>query len=86
MTASETRRSSSETDESKAVGQKGREGDESTGHPGPPDRRGCSATRTWTNMIENDLAHMRKVVGYIHRHGAQHPDGEALRRRPGGTR
>lgn len=25
---------------------------------------------------EEDLAHMRKVVGYVHRHGAQRPDGD----------
>ena len=25
---------------------------------------------------EEDLAHMRKVVGYVHRHLAQRPDGD----------
>ncbi|MBP0444331.1 DUF3140 domain-containing protein [Roseomonas sp. SSH11] len=25
---------------------------------------------------EEDLAHMRKVVGYVHRHGARRPEGE----------
>ena len=27
-------------------------------------------------MNDDDLAHMRKVVGYVHRHSAQRPKGD----------
>lgn len=62
------------TDESKAVGQK--DGDsESIGHKSgrhiiellhkkPPE---CN---------EDDLAHMKKVISYVHRHMAQQPSGD----------
>jgi hypothetical protein len=29
-----------------------------------------------SERTENDEAHMRKVVGYVHRHLAQRPDGD----------
>lgn len=64
------------TKESKAVGWKGADGKgsgESVGHASgrhivrilrkPPD-----------SLSDDDYAHMRKVVGYVHRHSAQRPD------------
>lgn len=61
-----------DTDESKSVGQ----GDgESTGHRSG--RRIVTILRTNKgDLTEDDVAHMRKVVGYVHRHGAQRPSGD----------
>jgi hypothetical protein len=63
-----------QTDESKSVGDKG-SGGESTGHQ--------SGTRIVAilrakkgDLTEDDAAHMRKVVGYVHRHLAQKPSGD----------
>jgi hypothetical protein len=61
-------------DESKQVGSK--EGkSESVGH-----RSGRRIVRlldtTRDDLSEADLAHMRKVVGYVHRHLAQRPSGD----------
>ena len=62
-----------ETDESKAVGQKDGDDDESTGHASG--RRIVQLLRTTrADLSEDDAAHMRKVVGYIARHTAQRPD------------
>lgn len=60
-----------DSDESKRVGQK--EGDgESVGHRSG--RRIIELLqRRAEELSEDDLAHMRKVVGYIHRHAAQGP-------------
>ena len=33
-------------------------------------------SRKQAELTEADLADMRKVVGYVHRHGAQRPDGD----------
>ncbi len=65
-----------ETDESQAVGQKdggsGSEG-ESTGHESG--RRIVALLRTREDdLTDGDVAHMRKVVGYVRRHLAQRPD------------
>ena len=61
------------TDESKKVGQKGGAG-ESTGHASG--RRIVDLLQSkkadWT---DDDYAHMRKIVGYAHRHLAQRPSG-----------
>lgn len=64
-----------ESDESHSVGQKEHEGDESTGH--------ASGRRIVTlrgmkraDYTDDDLAHMRKVTGYVHRHLAQRPEGD----------
>ncbi|GAA4416507.1 DUF3140 domain-containing protein [Actinokineospora soli] len=62
-----------DTDESKAVGQK--DGGESTGHASG--RRIVELLRKKAgDLTDDDLAHMRKVVGYVHRHSAQRPDGD----------
>ena len=71
MTASELE-SWLETEESQSVGQG--EG-ESTGHRSG--RRIVEILRTTKgDLDQDDVAHMRKVVGYVHRHTAQRPDGD----------
>jgi hypothetical protein len=63
-----------ETEESKSVGQKSG-GGESTGHASG--RRIVEVTRTKkSDLDEDDYEHMRKVVGYVHRHLAQRPSGD----------
>ena len=60
------------TDESKDVGQKSGSG-ESTGHESG--RRIVELLRTKKDdLTDDDVAHMRKVVGYVKRHLAQRPD------------
>jgi hypothetical protein len=62
------------TDESKAVGQK-EGGGESVGHGSG--RRIVTLLRTRKDdLSDGDLAHMRTVVGYVHRHMAQRPSGD----------
>ena len=63
-----------ETDESRSVGQ--RDGsDESVGHASG--RRIVDLLRAHvSDLDEEDHAHMRKVVGYVHRHLAQRPAGQ----------
>jgi hypothetical protein len=57
------------------VGFKGRAGGESVGH-----RSGRRIVRLLAKSADaltpGDLAHMRKVVGYVHRHLAQRPAGD----------
>jgi hypothetical protein len=61
------------TDESKEVGDKS--SGESTGHASG--RRIVSLLRTKRDdLTAEDFDHMRKVVGYVHRHLAQRPDGD----------
>ena len=61
------------TDESKAVGD--RDGGEPTGHASG--RRIVSLLRAKkADLTDADHEHMRKVVGYVHRHLAQRPDGD----------
>jgi len=63
-----------DTDESKEVGDKSG-GGESTGHASG--RRIIEILRTKKDdLSEDDIAHMRKVVGYVHRHLAQKPSGD----------
>ena len=63
-----------ETEESRSVGDTGGDG-ESTGHRSG--RRIVEILRTnKTDLTADDAAHMRKVVGYVHRHLAQRPDGD----------
>ncbi|MGP9818883.1 DUF3140 domain-containing protein [Salinarimonas sp. NSM] len=59
-----------ETEESQAVGWT-REGEsEAVGHKSG--RRIVAIKRTRkADLTDDDYAHMRKVVGYVHRHGAQ---------------
>ena len=62
-----------ETDESKGVGQK--DGGESVGHASG--RRIVTILRTKKDdLTDDDLAHMEKVTGYVHRHLEQRPDGD----------
>ncbi len=69
-----------ETDESKSVGQSD-DGGESTGHASG--RRIVELLDTKkAELTDDDVAHMRKVTGYIKRHLAQEPskqDVEASR-------
>ncbi len=63
-----------ETEESKSVGDAGDDG-ESTGHASG--RRIAEIKRTNVDQLtDDDHAHMRTVVGYVHRHLAQRPDGD----------
>jgi len=64
-----------DTPESKAVGQKEDGGGESTGHASG---RHIVAIlhKKQADYTDADLAHMRKVTGYVRRHLAQHPDGD----------
>jgi Protein of unknown function (DUF3140) len=62
------------SDDSKDVGQK-KNGGESTGHESG--RRIVEILRTKKDDLgDADYAHMRKVVGYCHRHLAQRPKSE----------
>lgn len=62
------------TDESKAVGQKD-DGGESVGHSSG--RRILTLLHTRkADYAEDDVEHMRTVVGYVHRHLAQRPGGD----------
>ena len=63
-----------DTPESQAVGDKSG-GGESTGHESG--RRIVALLRARKGDLEaEDAAHMRKVVGYVHRHLAQRPSGD----------
>lgn len=63
-----------DTDESKAAGQH-KDGGESTGHASG--RRILTLLRTKkADLTDDDRKHMRKVVGYVHRHLAQRPSGD----------
>lgn len=65
-----------DTDESKAAGWKGEDGDgESVGHASG--RRIVRILKAGkTKRTEADAEHAGKVVGYIHRHLAQRPKGD----------
>jgi hypothetical protein len=62
------------TDESKMVGQKS-DGGESTGHESGREIVGLLRAKK-SSLTEQDYAHMRKVIGYVHRHLAQRPSGD----------
>jgi hypothetical protein len=63
------------TEESRSVGQKDGGTGESTGHESG--RRIVALLRTKKDdLTEDDLAHMRKVHGYVARHLAQRPQKE----------
>ena len=70
------------TEESKSVGDMG-SGGESTGHRSG--RRIVKLLRAKKADLTEDDAHMRKVVGYVHRHLAQKPS-ETSANRPGDIR
>lgn len=63
-----------DTDESKSVGQKNG-GSESVGH-----RSGRRIIRILgtkqDDLTADDYEHMRTVIGYVHRHQAQRPNGD----------
>jgi hypothetical protein len=62
-----------DTDDSKNSGQS--DGGESTGHRSG--RRIVTLLQTKKDdLSEDDIAHMRKVVGYVKRHLAQRPSGD----------
>jgi hypothetical protein len=62
-----------DTEESKKLGQK--DGGESTGHASG--RRIIELLRSKkSDLTDDDYPHMRKVVGYAHRHLAQRPSGD----------
>jgi Protein of unknown function (DUF3140) len=61
-----------DTDESKSVGQGS---GESTGHRSGRRIVDILGTKKG-DLSDDDVAHMRKVVGYVHRHLAQRPDGD----------
>ena len=63
------------TDESQEVGQKSASGAESVGHDSG--RKIISILhKKKADLDDTDEAHMRKVVGYVHRHLAQRPSGD----------
>jgi len=61
-----------DTDESKAVGQKDGE-NESIGHKSG---RHIIELLQKNDYTDDDLAHMKKVISYVHRHSAQKPSGD----------
>ena len=63
------------TDESKQVGQKSAEGAESVGHDSGRKIIAILHTKK-ADLTDADEAHMRKVVGYVHRHLVQRPKGD----------
>ncbi|CAL9351611.1 DUF3140 domain-containing protein [Streptomyces griseomycini] len=62
-----------DTDESKSVGQS--DGGESVGHASGRRIIDLLSTKK-DDLSDDDIAHMRKVVGYVHRHIKQRPDGD----------
>ena len=73
MTASELEKWL-KTDESRDVGQKSGDG-ESVGHDSGRKIIKILGKKK-ADLTDADEAHMRKVVGYVHRHLAQHPKGD----------
>ena len=64
-----------QTEESQSVGQKSGGSGESTGHESG--RRIVELLHTKkADLTDDDLAHMRKVHGYVQRHLAQEPEHE----------
>ena len=63
-----------DTDESQSVGDTGGDG-ESTGHASGR-RIVAIKEKRKADYTDEDLAHMRKVSGYVKRHLAQRPDGD----------
>ena len=63
------------TDESQEVGQKASGGGESVGHDSGRKIVKILGKKK-SDLTDADEAHMRKVVGYVHRHMAQRPSGD----------
>ncbi|BCJ50970.1 DNA-binding protein [Actinoplanes sp. NBRC 14428] len=74
MTASELEKWL-DTDESQQVGQKPGNGAESVGHDSGRKIIEILHARK-ADLGDADEAHMRKVIGYVHRHLAQRPSGD----------
>ena len=64
-----------ETDDSKGVGWKESEGDETTGHASGRHIVELLGNKQ-ADYSDDDVKHMRKVVSYVHRHLAQRPEGD----------
>lgn len=63
-----------ETEESRSVGRTREGEDEAVGHQSG--RRIVAIKRArQAELSEDDYAHMKKVIGYVHRHVKQRPDG-----------
>jgi len=70
------------TKDSRSVGWKGKDGKgsgESVGHASGR-RIVAILAKENTDLTDDDFAHMRKVVGYVHRHLAQEPANVATSR------
>ncbi|MEC5200509.1 hypothetical protein RCH21_002755 [Arthrobacter sp. PL16] len=66
-----------DTEESRSVGQKASGSDESVGHKSG--RRIIEILNTKRDDLkDDDVKHMHKVVGYVHRHLAQEPSKEDI--------
>lgn len=63
-----------DTEESQTVGQKS-QGDESIGHQSGKHIVELLQKKN-ADYSEADIAHMKKVISYVHRHSAQRPSGE----------
>jgi hypothetical protein len=64
-----------DTEESRSVGDSAGSGHESTGHRSG--RRVVEILRKRkTSLTAEDIDHMRRVVGYVHRHLAERPSGD----------
>ena len=63
------------SDESKKVGQKSSGNAESVGHDSGRKIVKILQTKK-ADLSDDDFAHMRKVVGYVHRHLKQRPEGD----------
>lgn len=64
-----------DTEESREVGQKKGDGDESVGHEFGRHILAILDKKK-ADLTDEDRQHMKKVVGYVHRHLAQRPDGD----------
>lgn len=62
-----------DTEDSLLVGQKDGD-DESIGHKSG--RRIIELLHKQDDYTDDDLAHMKKVISYVHRHSAQKPSGD----------
>lgn len=74
MTASELEKWL-DSEDSKSVGQKESEGGESVGHKSGKRIIEILNTKK-ADLTDDDVKHMNKVVGYVHRHLAQKPSKE----------
>lgn len=64
-----------ETEESQSVGYTREGEDEAVGHQSG--RRIVEIKRARQDELsDDDYAHMKKVIGYVHRHAAQRPQGD----------